>query len=369
MKYDDYGFTLKAASNTLGSKSTPSTLPPLNPVSPSLQTSPSKPAPKPTVDPDIPVQDDSIRDLNKYLEDQWTKLLQTWDPTTLERKHKKIKKLCRVGIPQSLRGKVWQHLSGSQSLLTENPKKYKDLVNAPELPIYDVIERDIHRCYPNHVLFRKLHGIGQESLRDVLRAYAQYNPEIGYCQGMGFLAGLFLMYMPAEESFWLLVATLDTYLKGYYMPDMVQIRADAAVFEDLIKESVSKRLSKHLDTHDIRALLYITQWFLTMFTMMTPWKTVLRIWDVFYSEGHKVVFRAGLGILQVSKEHLLHQCPGTAELITFLLHVPPEFLDADKLFREMFRLKLQRRTIAKLERKAKKKIPVGSSSSPETSPK
>jgi hypothetical protein len=43
-------------------------------------------------------------------------------------------------------------------------------------------------------------GEGQNDLRNVLSAYAQYNPDLGYCQGMHCLAGCMLMQMPAEVS-------------------------------------------------------------------------------------------------------------------------------------------------------------------------
>lgn len=36
----------------------------------------------------------------------------------------------------------------------------------------------------------------------VLAAYSMYNMEVGYCQGMSVLAGLLLLYMDEEESFW-----------------------------------------------------------------------------------------------------------------------------------------------------------------------
>jgi hypothetical protein len=46
---------------------------------------------------------------------------------------------------------------------------------------------------------------GQAALRRVLRAYSYYDPEVGYCQGMNFIAGMFLTVMSEEDAFWLLV--------------------------------------------------------------------------------------------------------------------------------------------------------------------
>lgn len=51
------------------------------------------------------------------------------------------------------------------------------------------IVRDIDRTYPNQELFKEK----QQALFNVLKAYALYDSEIGYCQGQAFVAGLLLM--------------------------------------------------------------------------------------------------------------------------------------------------------------------------------
>jgi hypothetical protein len=54
---------------------------------------------------------------------------------------------------------------------------------------------------------------GQASLRRVLRAYSCYDREVGYCQGMNFIAGMFLTFTSEEDAFWLLVGTYHFYNK------------------------------------------------------------------------------------------------------------------------------------------------------------
>ncbi|KAJ2223015.1 hypothetical protein IWW45_008452, partial [Coemansia sp. RSA 485] len=39
------------------------------------------------------------------------------------------------------------------------------------VPMYDVIERDVSRCYPDHVLFADADGQGQRQLRRIPSAY------------------------------------------------------------------------------------------------------------------------------------------------------------------------------------------------------
>jgi hypothetical protein len=61
----------------------------------------------------------------------------------------------------------------------------------------DVVEKDLDRTFPHHDMFAARDGPGQRDLRAVLRAYAMHNPTVGYCQGMGMLAGALLMQVAA----------------------------------------------------------------------------------------------------------------------------------------------------------------------------
>jgi hypothetical protein len=146
--------------------------------------------------------------------------------------------LCRQGIPESLRAQVWAKLANVSRFKT--PGLYQVLLHKEPRPIFEVIERDIDRCYPDHIMFNNPNGQGQTNLRNVLQAYAHYNPEVEYCQGMGFLVGMMLMHMPAEESFWLLVATIEGYAKGFFDQTLSQIKISATVFDMLLKKKNRK---------------------------------------------------------------------------------------------------------------------------------
>jgi hypothetical protein len=54
-----------------------------------------------------------------------------------------------------------------------------------------------------------------------------------------------LMQMPAEDSFWLLVATIEEYMVGYFTPTLSQVKIDSIVFEQLLFEHDPK-LAQHL---------------------------------------------------------------------------------------------------------------------------
>ncbi|CAO2210894.1 unnamed protein product [Urochloa humidicola] len=191
-----------------------------------------------------------------------------------------VKRRIRKGIPDCLRGLVWQLISGSRDLLLMNPGVYETLViyetSASELEII----RDISRTFPSHIFFQQRHGPGQRSLYNVLKAYSVYDRDVGYVQGMGFLAGLLLLYMSEEDAFWLLVALLKgavhAPMEGLYQQYLSQ-------FEKLVMEHMPK-LGQHFVEEMINPSMYASQWFITVFSYSFPFHLTLRVWDVFLYE-------------------------------------------------------------------------------------
>ncbi|KAF9163202.1 hypothetical protein DFQ26_002859 [Actinomortierella ambigua] len=277
-------------------------------------------------------------------ERKWIQLMSFKHPAKVK-KLTRFKKLVREGIPPSLRGRVWLYLANAD--MYRQPGLFEELIHRESIPIHEVIERDIHRCYPDHVHFRSDQGDGQRDLRNVLRAYAHYKPQVGYCQGMGRLVGMMLMQMLAEDAFWLLVATIEGYLQNYYTPNLLQLRIDANVFDLLLKEH-DPVMREHLAKNDIIPVLYMTPWFLTLFTMSLPWASVLRVWDIFYFDGTRALFRVGLGILHISRDHLLNNCPTSSELLAYILHIPMEILSPKSLLDATFRSRLHQSTLDRL---------------------
>ncbi|KAG0258345.1 hypothetical protein BG011_003337 [Mortierella polycephala] len=287
-----------------------------------------------------------LHEYNRMSEAKWIHAVTQLQPEQVK-KSNKYKKLARGGVPTSVRGRVWQFLANVDRY--KEPGVFQDLLTRGHIPIHDVIARDIHRCYPDHVHFRDgMEGTGQEDLHSILKAYAHYKPSVGYCQGMGRLVGMMLMQMSVEEAFWLLVATIEGYLNEYFTPTLRQLRIDALVFERLLKAQ-DPRLATHLERNDVLPIMYMTQWFLTLFTMSLPWASVLRVWDVFYFDGVKTLFRVGLAVLQICRTHLLEQCPSSSECMDYLLHVPLQLLGPEILLEKTaYRIRLRRENIEKM---------------------
>ena len=83
-----------------------------------------------------------------------------------------------------------------------NKDLYKNLENEKTNIDYErVILKDLDRTFPKQSHFKTKYGTGQRSLYRVLCSYSKYNKEIGYVQGMGFIADLLLTYVDEESRF------------------------------------------------------------------------------------------------------------------------------------------------------------------------
>lgn len=133
--------------------------------------------------------------------DSWAPVIQEWQ--SVGKRPKNLAVLIRSGgIPEALRCQLWQKLSYTENRpdLTD---KYRILITK-ETKCEDIILRDVNRTFPAHDFFRD-ESLGQESLYKVSKAYSVYDQEVGYCQGLSFIAASLLLHM---------VSFLQSFLKS-----------------------------------------------------------------------------------------------------------------------------------------------------------
>ncbi|KAK9918049.1 hypothetical protein WJX75_000768 [Coccomyxa subellipsoidea] len=219
-----------------------------------------------------------------------------------------VKRRVRKGIPDRLRGVAWQLLSGGRELLLQNEGVYERLMLAGSSEKELEIVRDLSRTYPSHVYYQQRQGPGQRSLFNVLRAYSVYDRQVGYVQGMGFIAGLLLLYMCEEDAFWTLTALLKgavhAPLEGLFRPGLPLLQQYLFQFSRLVDEEVP-RVGSHLRREGVHPTMFCSHWFITLFAYTLPFDHLLHVWDVLFLEGPKVIFRVGLALLKTSEDTLL----------------------------------------------------------------
>lgn len=199
---------------------------------------------------------------------------------------KKIFKLVRSDIPPRLVGKFWMKLSGSEDLLRKNQGVYEILVAGRCDPTdEDRIVKDISRTFPDMQYYCKPDV--QTNLFSVLKAYNTFDPELGYCQGMNFVAATLLMHLKPEESFWCFVSLIKSYdLRSYFAAGVPELVVNLYCLDRFI-EIFMPKLFSHFKEERISPILFASEWFTTLFGYTFPLEFTRAIWTVFF---HTVTF-------------------------------------------------------------------------------
>lgn len=249
-----------------------------------------------------------------------------------------LKKLIRKGIPPTLRAKIWLVASGAAKKRSTAPDSYfQDLCLAGQgitSAAIKQIDHDLARTFPSHPWLDSSEG--QASLRHVLVAYSLRDSHVGYCQGMNFVAGLLLLVMRREEeAFWMLAVLLENVLfQDCYTNDLSGSHVEQRVFKDLLNKKCP-RLAAHLELIGFDVSLVITEWFLCLFAKSLPSETTLRVWDVLFNEGAKVLFRIALALFKMKEEELL-VTQQVFEVVSIFQAATRHLFDPDALLKVAF---------------------------------
>jgi len=219
-----------------------------------------------------------------------------------------LKKLIRKGIPPVLRPKVWFSLSGAAKKKSTVPDSYyDDLTSAVQdrvTPATKQIDHDLPRTFPGHPWLDTPEG--HAAVRRVLVGYSFRDSDVGYCQGLNYVAALLLLVMKTEEeAFWMLAVLLeDVLVNDCYTDNLSGCHVEQRVFQDLLTKKCP-RLSAHLEALGFDVSLVATEWFLCLFSKSLPSETTMRVWDVLFYEGAKSLFNIALAIFKLKEEELL----------------------------------------------------------------
>ncbi|OMJ70048.1 hypothetical protein SteCoe_32067 [Stentor coeruleus] len=277
--------------------------------------------------------------------EKWENMLSNWE-NFKSNKLNLLKNRVRKGIPDPLRSRVWLLIADGLTIRSSYPKHlYFRLTNTEEEPpCINVINRDLDRTFPGHELYRTIEG--QQSLRNILRAYAFFDTEIGYCQGMGYIAGIARMYMDEENTFWILVALMNNYdMRGMFKRGMQHVYKSFYKASSLLRQYESG-IWRKLNDNDMNPQVYATQWFMTIYSSF-PIETVLRIWDCFLLEGPKILYRVYIGFFKMNKNEFKE---ATFEGLLKKIRELESNCDCDLLIKAAFGLSLSHKRIAELDR-------------------
>ncbi|KAL1926539.1 hypothetical protein VTP01DRAFT_5660 [Rhizomucor pusillus] len=271
----------------------------------------------------------------------------------------KLKRYIRKGIPSEIRGQAWFYYSGAQAKFEANRGVYQEYVQKAEQlglqnEFLDVIERDLHRTFPDNIRFKSTaprtsnsHSYDDvpaiQALRRILSAFSVYSPNIGYCQSLNYIAGFLLLFMNEEEAFWTFVTAIHDILPpSVYDVTMEGANIDQTVLMMLLSErcpQIWNRLGggrsfwecEQAEANGLPTTSLVTShWFLTLFINILPTESVLRVWDCLFYEGQHTIFRVALAIFKMN-EHEILAVNDSLEIFQVVQNMPKRMIDCHAL--------------------------------------
>jgi len=206
------------------------------------------------------------------------------------------------GVPAEHRGEIW--LSISDSLDAHLDMLYWQLLNE-HCPYERAINQDLGRTFPEIPLFKTEEV--RKQLYNIMKAYSIYDSEVGYCQGLSFIAGLFIMQDIKEELvFTIFVRLMESYnLRTLFTPKMPGLMLLIYQFNAIFQTYIPA-LYFHFYRYNLSPMMYASQWFLTLFSYSFNVDLVFRIVDMILVEGPiSVLLRFALVVLKRHEDELL----------------------------------------------------------------
>ncbi len=262
----------------------------------------------------------------------------------------RVKTLWREGIPPAVRGKVWMLALGNKGCITpelfnictakakrvhelfdriksiernmaggsEPDKKLaEELAKAnlelsqhaqPESKERSIagIQYDLPRTFPELGFFKRGGGF-YEDLEQVLEAFVINRPDIGYVQGMSYIAGMLLLVMDKFKAFVCLSNIISSWmLLPFFRGDEVQITRRLQLFKQLLHLN-SPELCEQFESEGILPQHYLFEWVVTIFVKSLDLSVACKVWDLFVLEGDLMIFRVAIAMLKMIEKDVM-QC-------------------------------------------------------------
>ncbi|NXB56869.1 TBCD1 protein, partial [Struthidea cinerea] len=275
----------------------------------------------------------------------WEKMLSTPGRSKIKFDVEKIHSAVGQGVPRHHRGEIWKFLAEQYHLKHQFPSKqppkdtpYKELLKQLTSQQHAILI-DLGRTFPTHPYFSAQLGAGQLSLYNILKAYSLLDQEVGYCQGLSFVAGVLLLHMSEEDAFKMLKFLMfDMGLRKQYRPDMTILQIQMYQLSRLLHD-YHRDLYNHLEEHEIGPSLYAAPWFLTMFASQFPLGFVSRVFDMLFLQGSEAIFKVALSLLG-SHKPLILQHENLETIVDFIKSTLPNLglVQMEKTISQVFEM-------------------------------
>ncbi|TMW61978.1 hypothetical protein Poli38472_009471 [Pythium oligandrum] len=277
------------------------------------------------------------------------------------RSERRVWRFCvRYGdMPESIRFRFWEHVAQVDKVRESSELDFETYLQMAHSKgeCTELILTDVRRTYGRVAPHKRALGGSKEvvvdteqelinQLSDILHALAGRFPDVGYCQGMDYIAAHILDHVKksseareasrlakkaaqsgmaspptsptrtssqaatraeVETAFWILVALFENYgLRQSFGPGLQRLQLHCFQCQRLF-ELAFPALSDHFETEKVMLEMFVVGWFQTLYLYLNvlPRETLDRIWDIFLFENNwKIVLRVSLALLQLAEPHI-----------------------------------------------------------------
>ncbi|XP_074848556.1 TBC1 domain family member 14 [Carettochelys insculpta] len=286
-------------------------------------------------------------------------ILPNWEAMCCSRK---VRELWWQGIPPSVRGKVWSLAIGNELNITHElydiclaraKERWRSLSiggsegdcedagfsGADREASLELIKLDISRTFPNLCIFQE-GGPYHDTLHSILGAYTCYRPDVGYVQGMSFIAAVLILNLDTADAFIAFSNLLNKPCQmAFFRVDHGLMLTYFAAFEVFFEENLPK-LFAHFKKNNLTPDIYLIDWIFTLYSKSLPLDLACRVWDVFCRDGEEFLFRTALGILRLFEDILTKM--DFIHIAQFLTKLP-EDLPSEEIFTSIAAIQMQSR--------------------------
>uniref|UniRef100_A0A7N6F5G9 Rab-GAP TBC domain-containing protein n=1 Tax=Anabas testudineus TaxID=64144 RepID=A0A7N6F5G9_ANATE len=291
------------------------------------------------------------------LEESIGSAAQTWNQEILPNwstvcTSRRVRDLWWQGIPPSVRGKVWSLAVGNELNITHElfniclaraKEKWRttaapatepeteDADSSDRESSLELIKLDISRTFPQLCIFQK-GGPYHDVLHSILGAYTCYRPDVGYVQGMSFIAAVLILNLDTADAFIAFANLLNKPCQmAFFRVDHSLMLTYFAAFEVFFEENLPK-LFAHFKKNNLTPDIYLIDWIFTLYSKSLPLDLACRVWDVFCRDNEEFLFRTALGLLRLYQDVLT--CMDFIHMAQFLTRLP-DLIPAEQLFQHI----------------------------------
>ncbi|XVF53324.1 hypothetical protein PTKIN_Ptkin05aG0090300 [Pterospermum kingtungense] len=148
----------------------------------------------------------------------------------------------------------------------------------------------------------------------ILEAYALYDPEIGYCQGMSDLLSPIISVIPEDyEAFWCFVGFMKKARHNFRLDEM-GIRRQLNIVSKIIKCKDS-HLYRHLEKLQAEDCFFVYRMVVVLFRRELTFEQTICLWEVMWAD--QAAIRAGIGKSAWSR--IRQRAPPTDDLLLYAI--------------------------------------------------